>query len=365
MTASTEVLREELQAAETALADRRSQLNFARLLAEKNTLKAHGYQGELQLEQQQAAELEAAAVGLTEVAQELHMSELLCAEARDSAEDALLIRRQAVSAAQVLLQAHALLSSGRCSKARALEDAQEASEAYLWRRDALRFEEQRAQQLRRVLRSESEASEAALHEYRNLRAQRDNYLHPQDLAEAKPSRLLDEAEILQNQLEMTLGLDLWRRMRKAEAEIKTPPGSRKVSRNSAPESSSEVPETSPRNSLISLRSSKASTSEEKHSRRSSNSQKRLSEVAQRLDPRRTPAELRCLAQEIQEGEGPSAVLLEERGSSEMSAAAMSGAKVPLDAQRGSEGTPNRSSGTAVTVTPRLSIVKSGLHLQRA
>ena len=32
------------------------------------------------------------------------MSELLCAEARDSAEDALLIRRQAVSAAQVLLQ---------------------------------------------------------------------------------------------------------------------------------------------------------------------------------------------------------------------------------------------------------------------
>lgn len=153
MTASTEVLREELQAAETALADRRSQLNFARLLAEKNTLKAHGYQGELQLEQQQTAELEAAAVGLTEVAQELHMSELLCAEARDSAEDALLIRRQAVSAAQVLLQAHALLSSGRCSKARALEDAQEASEAYLWRRDALRFEEQRAQQLRRVLRS--------------------------------------------------------------------------------------------------------------------------------------------------------------------------------------------------------------------
>ena len=32
--------------------------------------KAHGYQGELQLEQQQTAELEAAAVGLTEVAQD-------------------------------------------------------------------------------------------------------------------------------------------------------------------------------------------------------------------------------------------------------------------------------------------------------
>eukprot|EP00435_Cladocopium_sp_Y103_P057682 s1703_g20.t1 len=109
--------RYELEAAETALADRRSQLNFARLLAEKNTLKAHGYHGELQLEQQQTAALEAGAVGLTEVAQELQMSELLCAEARDSAEDALLIRRQAVSAAQVLLQAHALLSSGRCSKA--------------------------------------------------------------------------------------------------------------------------------------------------------------------------------------------------------------------------------------------------------
>eukprot|EP00435_Cladocopium_sp_Y103_P053727 s1703_g17.t1 len=114
------------------------------------------------------------------------------------------------------------------NKARAWEDAQEASETYLWRRDALSFEEQRAQQLREVLRSESEATEAALHEYRNLRAQRDNYLHPQDLAEANPSTLLDEAEVLQNQLEMTLGLDLWRRMRKAEVEINTPPEIRKV-----------------------------------------------------------------------------------------------------------------------------------------
>eukprot|EP00913_Durusdinium_trenchii_P001520 g1407.t1 len=91
-----------------------------------------------------------------------------------------------------------------------------------WRQDALEFEEAMAKELRQDLQSEAEANKAALSEYSMLRSQRDASMLPNfkdhekhiDDIDESSMQLLDEAEILQNQLEIALGADLWRRMRR-------------------------------------------------------------------------------------------------------------------------------------------------------
>ncbi|CAJ1360188.1 unnamed protein product [Effrenium voratum] len=223
-----ECLRQELQEAEAELQSCRSQLSFARQGSRHHTLRAQRLELELHAEQRSLnlQELEGNAGCLPEsVVEDLGTAEMLCAQARCSAQDGQVIRAKAVETARILLQAHAVLAGGRA--AWDADSCRELLEDACATRNSLHFEQNLAAELRARLSSEASAAQAALSEYARLRGRRsvlrkealaDTRLRDEPLCEANAhtAQLLDEAEVLQNQLELALGHDLWRRMRKPE-----------------------------------------------------------------------------------------------------------------------------------------------------